>query len=58
MHSMRKKETNKVSSEEERTTAPGINEEDEFGEEATEDDRRRGDSTKVTRLIYDEYDPS
>jgi hypothetical protein len=58
MRSTRKKETNKVSSEEKRTTAPGIDEEDEFGEDATEDERRRGDSTKVTRLIYDEYDPS
>ncbi|SER82523.1 hypothetical protein [Salipaludibacillus aurantiacus] len=58
MRSMRKKETNKVSPEVERTTAPGIDEEEEFGEDATEDERRKGDSTKVTRLIYDEYDPS
>ncbi|MBW8351950.1 hypothetical protein K0H71_21340 [Bacillus sp. IITD106] len=38
--------------------APGIDTEDSYGEEATQSDIDKGDYTTVTRLIYDEYDPS
>lgn len=38
--------------------APGIDEEDSYGEDATRSEVEHSDSTKVTRLIYDEYDPS
>ncbi|GAA0429082.1 hypothetical protein GCM10008983_01760 [Lentibacillus halophilus] len=37
--------------------APGIDPDDAFGQNASENDIKRGESTKVTRLIYDEYDP-
>ncbi|MCR2823487.1 hypothetical protein [Lederbergia panacisoli] len=38
--------------------APGIDAEDSYGEDATQLEIDNGDYTKVTRLIYDEYDPS
>lgn len=38
--------------------APGIDEEDSYGEPATKSEIAKGESTTVTRLIYDEYDPS
>ena len=38
--------------------APGIDDEDSYGEEATQSEIDKGDYTTVTRLIYDEYDPS
>ncbi|MBS4197390.1 hypothetical protein [Lederbergia citri] len=38
--------------------APGIDTEDYYGEEATQSEIDKGDYTTVTRLIYDEYDPS
>ncbi|WP_010530305.1 hypothetical protein [Lentibacillus jeotgali] len=39
-------------------TAPGIDPDDSFGEPATEEDIENGESTRVTRMTYDEYDPS
>ena len=38
--------------------APTYDEEQSYGEDATEDDVKHGDATMVTRLVYDEYDPS
>ncbi|WP_280770288.1 hypothetical protein [Salipaludibacillus daqingensis] len=38
--------------------APGIDEEDSYGEDASKEDKEEGETTKVTRLIYDEYDHS
>ena len=38
--------------------APGIDPEDSYGEKATKTAIKNGESTKVTRLIYNEYDPS
>jgi hypothetical protein len=38
------------------TVAPGINDE-QFGENATKEDIRNGNSTKVIRLFWDENDP-
>jgi hypothetical protein len=37
--------------------APGFNDE-KFGEDATREEIRNGDSTKVTRVFLDENDPS
>ncbi|WP_173917529.1 hypothetical protein [Halobacillus sp. Marseille-Q1614] len=38
--------------------APTSNDDELFGKDATEEEIRNGESTKVTKLIYDEYDPS
>ncbi|WP_168927240.1 hypothetical protein [Virgibacillus necropolis] len=38
--------------------APGVDEQDSFGAKATQSEIEEGESTKVTRLVYDEYDPS
>jgi hypothetical protein len=38
------------------SVAPGINYQDKW-ENATNEDRKKGNVTKVTNLIYDEYDP-
>ncbi|WP_188456421.1 hypothetical protein [Virgibacillus oceani] len=38
--------------------APGIDPEASYGDDATQSDIEKGDTTTVTRLIYDEYDPS
>jgi len=38
--------------------APGMDEEDAYGEKATESEIKNGESTTVTRMVYDEYDPS
>jgi hypothetical protein len=38
--------------------APGIDETDAYGRDATEEEVAHGESIKVTRLVYDEYDPS
>lgn len=40
------------------TLAPGIDEEEELNQEATEEDIEEGDYTQVTRVILDENDPS
>lgn len=40
------------------TAAPGIDEEDSFGQKATQKEIEQGESTPVTRLVYDEYDES
>ena len=37
--------------------APGFNDR-KFGEDATREDIRKGNSTKVTRVFLDENDPS
>jgi hypothetical protein len=42
----------------ERKMAPTYDEEQSFGEDATDEDVKHGDATMVTRLVYDEYDPS
>lgn len=39
------------------TVAPGM-EADPRGESATEEDKKRDNVTKVTRLVWDEHDPS
>ncbi len=36
--------------------APGIDPEDFYGKNATNEEVEKGESTQVTRLIYDEYD--
>ncbi|MDY0395003.1 hypothetical protein ACFSMW_11465 [Virgibacillus halophilus] len=38
--------------------APGIDPDDSYGENATDAEIAEGDSTTVTRLVYDEYDHS
>ncbi|WP_179133904.1 hypothetical protein [Halobacillus massiliensis] len=38
--------------------APTSNDADLFGKDASEEEIREGESTKVTKLVYDEYDPS
>jgi hypothetical protein len=38
--------------------APTYDEEQSFGEDATEEEVKQGEATMVTRLVYDEYDPS
>ncbi len=38
--------------------APGLDEEDSFGKDASKSDKEKGETTKVTRMIYDEYEPS
>ncbi|WP_170287551.1 hypothetical protein [Aquibacillus halophilus] len=50
----KKKKTEKV----EPKVAPGIDPDESYGENATETDMNKDDSTTVTRLSYDEYDPS
>ncbi|KGX90794.1 hypothetical protein [Pontibacillus marinus] len=35
----------------EETVAPTVNEEDSYGEDATEEEVEKGDSTRVTRLM-------
>ncbi|SET68130.1 hypothetical protein SAMN05216389_12046 [Oceanobacillus limi] len=51
----RKKRTNNTNI---RGVAPGIDPEDSYGEDATKAEIEHGESTKVTRLTYDEYNPS
>ncbi|WP_199794689.1 hypothetical protein [Lentibacillus sp. Marseille-P4043] len=38
--------------------APGIDPDDSYGEDATQSEIENEESTTVTRLTYDEYDPS
>jgi len=38
--------------------APGVDEEDLYDRPATQSEIEKGESTTVTRMIYDEYDPS
>ncbi|UJL48365.1 hypothetical protein KFZ58_07475 [Virgibacillus sp. NKC19-16] len=42
----------------ESVVAPGMDEEDSYGEKATKAEVEQEESTKVTRLVNDEYDPS
>ncbi|GGH85591.1 hypothetical protein JOD43_003380 [Pullulanibacillus pueri] len=44
--------------EDDPTIANGIDNDEELDAEATKEEVSRGDSTKVTKLVYDEYDPS
>ncbi|MEN1967114.1 hypothetical protein WMZ97_03450 [Lentibacillus sp. N15] len=53
-----KPKRNKQTEKYEDVVAPGMDEEDSFGEDATQSEIKRDESTKVTRMIYDEYDPS
>ncbi|WP_176446755.1 hypothetical protein [Lentibacillus sp. CBA3610] len=39
-------------------TAPGIDPDDSYGEPATRAEIEKGESTRVTRLRYDAYEPS
>ena len=39
------------------TVSPGFSDE-KFGEKATEEDKRKGNFTRVTRVYLDENDPS
>jgi hypothetical protein len=43
--------------EKETKVAPGM-EDDPRWEKATKDDRKKGNTTKVTRTVWDENDPS
>lgn len=38
--------------------APGLDAEEALEKEASSNDIQEGDYTKVTQLVYDEYDPS
>ncbi|MDY0407141.1 hypothetical protein P5G51_019015 [Virgibacillus sp. 179-BFC.A HS] len=38
--------------------APGIDPDDSYGRDATNEEIAEGEATTVTRLIYDEYDHS
>ncbi|WP_416148828.1 hypothetical protein ACM26V_21575 [Salipaludibacillus sp. HK11] len=38
--------------------APGLDEEDSYGKNASKTDMKQDNTTKVTRLINDEYDHS
>ncbi len=38
--------------------APGMDEEEAYGEKASQHEVEHGESTPVTRLVYDEYDES
>lgn len=38
--------------------APGIDPDDSYGEPATRSEIENGESTMVTRLVYDEHEPS
>ncbi|MFA1818778.1 hypothetical protein ACDX78_01025 [Virgibacillus oceani] len=38
------------------TEAPGIDPDDSFGNKANEKEVKKGESTRVTRLVYDEYE--
>ena len=40
------------------TEAPGIDPDDSLGKKAKEHDIKDGESTRVTRLVYDEYERS
>ncbi|MBP1969137.1 hypothetical protein J2Z83_001240 [Virgibacillus natechei] len=42
----------------ESVVAPGMDPEDSYGERATKSDIRKKESTRVTRLLNDEYDPN
>jgi hypothetical protein len=53
---MDKKEKNSQVSD--TAVAPGIDPEDSYGRDATKAAIKKGESTKVTRFVYDEYDPS
>ena len=48
----------KVPVKQEPTLAPGMNDQDELEQSATENDVDKGDFTSVTTLSYDEVDPS
>lgn len=54
--SMSKKDDNKKRKDTPKV-APGFSDE-RFGEDATEEDIKRGNYTKVTRVYLDENDPS
>ncbi|WP_163970236.1 hypothetical protein [Oceanobacillus halotolerans] len=43
---------------EENTVAPGIDPDESYGEKASKSDIKKDETTTVTRLTYDEYDPS
>ncbi|MBS4208910.1 hypothetical protein [Bacillus sp. FJAT-50079] len=51
---MRKKHFKK----EEATVAPGMNDQEELDESATEEEIRKGEYTSVTTMSWDEVDPS
>lgn len=55
---MDKRKRNEKSKITDKKVAPGIDEEDSYGKPATQSEIERGEYTTVTRLIYDEYDPS
>lgn len=38
--------------------APGMNTDEVLDEDATQANVEKGEYTKVTKLVYDEYDPS
>ncbi|MFD2759615.1 hypothetical protein [Lentibacillus juripiscarius] len=52
---MDKKKNKRINSD---VVAPGIDPDDSYGKHASKAEIEKGESTKVTRLTYDEYDPS
>ncbi len=44
--------------DEEPTVASGIDDDEELNQEATEEEVEEGEYTEVTRLVWDEYEPS
>lgn len=54
MKNDKKKNEQKISS----AQAPGIDPDDSFGEKANRQEIKSGESTRVIRLTYDEYEKS
>lgn len=54
---LKKSDKNEYRRKKEPVVAPGFDDE-RFGEKATEEDIKRGNYTKVTRVFLDENDPS
>ncbi|WP_156288603.1 hypothetical protein [Oceanobacillus salinisoli] len=52
---MDKKKSNQVP---DTAQAPGIDLDDSYGKNATQEDKENKETTQVTRLVYDEYDAS
>lgn len=52
------RKTNKQTQMNDDVIAPGIDPDDSYGRDATQSEIEQGESTKVTRMTYDEYDPS
>jgi len=58
MKNDQKKDNRKENKKDEAKFAPGLDDDEELREKATEEEIKAGDSTEVTHLSYDEVDPS